>query len=288
MIDMHLHTYYSDGTMSPEDLIKRAAERGVRTLAITDHDGFNGITEALEAGERYGVEVIPGVEFSAIMAGEELDSPPPHYIGDIISIHILGYQIDINNKELKEAVDDMREKRRERNHKLLSALNKIGYRIGEEDLLQRKGQDFIGKPNFALALVKKGYVKSPREASTPGLYLRHPEAREIHREKIHVRKVISLINGAGGYAVLAHPMKVRFPDKDEAHVYERLELLLDRLRAFGLAGMECYYSSHTADQAARLVEMAKARGLMITSGSDFHGPDFDPGIDIGVTIKKEE
>ncbi|MGI6732692.1 MAG: PHP domain-containing protein [Anaerovoracaceae bacterium] len=287
MIDMHLHTYYSDGTMSPEELIRRAAERGVKTLAITDHDGFNGIAEALEAGRRYGVTVIPGVEFSTIMKGDELDLAPAHYAGEIINMHILGYQIDIQNEALVKAAEEMRKKRQERNRKLLSAFNRIGYKISEEDLLQRKGQDYVGKPNFALALVKRGYIKSTSEANTPGHFLRHPEARKIHREKIHVREAISLIRNAGGYAVLAHPMKVRFPEEEGCRVFERLELLLDKLQKWGLAGMECYYSTHTKEQAERLVEIAERRGLLITAGSDFHGPEFDYRVDIGVTSKKE-
>ena len=287
MIDMHLHTYYSDGTMSPTELVRRAAERGVKTLAITDHDGFNGIKEALEAGEKFGVEVIPGIEISTNMKGEELDGVPDHYAGEIINMHILGYETDIQNEELRKAVEYMREKRQERNRKLLSAFNRIGYRISEEDLLQREGQDYVGKPNFALALVKKGYIKSTREASTPGHFLRHPEARKIHREKIHVRKAISLIKNAGGYAVLAHPMKIRLPKEENSDLFERLELVLDKLQEWGLAGMECYYSTHTKEQGERLADIAKKRGLIITAGSDFHGPEFDYNIDVGITSKKE-
>ncbi len=303
MIDMHAHTYYSDGTLSPSELVKRAAERGVKTLAVTDHDGFNGIEEALAAGEQYGVTVIPGVEFSTLMKGEELNSPPAHYIGSIINMHILGYEIDIHNEELKKAAEDMRRKREERNRKLLSALHKVGYQLSEEDLLQREGQDYVGKPNFALALMRKGYIKSMKEAYTPGFFLRHPEARKVHREKIHVEEAISLIRKAGGYAVLAHPLKVKFPERKGAEVsgpattagtvenpgandkFEQLPLLLDRLQEWGLAGMECYYSTHSEDEAARLAAMAEKRGLRITSGSDFHGPDFYPGLDVGVTGK---
>ena len=85
--------------------------------------------------------------------------------------------------------------------------------------------------------------------------------------------------------MLAHPMKVRFPESTGADVFEQLEPLLDQLKEWGLAGMECYYSTHTAEDAARLVAMAESRGLLITSGSDFHGPDFDPGLDIGITRK---
>ncbi|HPO04652.1 MAG TPA: PHP domain-containing protein [Bacillota bacterium] len=287
MIDMHLHTYYSDGTLSPTELVRRAAARGVKTIALTDHDGFNGVAEALKAGEEYGVEVIPGVELSAVMPGEDLGPASSGWAGEIINMHILGYEIDICNKELRRAVMEIRRKREERNLKLLSALNGIGYKIRKEDLLQRKGQDYVGKPNFALALIKRGYVKSAREANTPGLFLRHPEARKIHREKIHVRDAISLIKQADGYAVLAHPMKVKFPGGEESKRFSQLELLLDKLQEWGLSGMECYYSTHTVKQAARLADVAARRKLIITSGSDFHGPELDPDLDIGITGKEK-
>lgn len=282
MIDLHLHTYYSDGTLSPEALVKRAAERGVMTIAITDHDGFNGIPEALEAGRKYGVKVIPSVEFSAGMEGEELPGSSLDYPGQEIFMHILGYCIDIYNEALNQAVKDIRKKRQERNAKLLAVMNHIGYKMEKEDLTQRPDQDYIGKPNFAIAMVKKGYVGSAKEAFTPGKYLRHPEARKVHREKIDAKEAISLICNAGGKAVLAHPLKIAFLGNNREGYYERLEGLLDRLQEWGLSGMECHYSSHTPSQSETLVAIAERRGLFITSGSDFHGPDFDPNLDIGV------
>ena len=205
-------------------------------------------------------------------------------------MHILGYEIDIQNKPLLKAVEKIRKQRKERNQKLITEFNRLGYMIEEEDLRQREGQDYAGKPNFALALVKRGYIKTTKEASTPGQFLRHPSVRRIHREKIHVREAISLIKDAGGYAVLAHPLKVRFPEKpgEDVDVFDRLEQLLDQLKDWGLAGMECYYSTHSTEESARLVKMAESRGLLITSGSDFHSPDFDSDLDIGIIQKKEK
>lgn len=285
MIDMHLHTYYSDGTMSPREIVERAANRGVRTIAITDHDGLNGIDEALKAGKELGVKVIPGVEFSTLMKGRELNCLDLPLDSSIINMHILGYDIDINNKELKKAIEDIRLKRIERNEKLLFALNKIGVDIEEEDIIQRPGQDYIGKPNFALALVNKGYVKNTKEAYVPGSYLKHDTVRQVHREKIHVKRAIDLIRGAGGYSVLAHPLKVKFPNSWGEDKYALLDPLLDELIELGLSGLECYYSTHSKDQSRRLAEMAEAKGLIATSGSDFHGPEFDKNVDIGVVEK---
>lgn len=286
MIDLHLHTYYSDGTLSPEELVRRASERGVKTIAITDHDGLNGIQEALEAGERFGIEVIPGIEFSAGMEGEELPYSSLDYPGQEIFMHILGYHIDIHDKALNEAVKEIRQKREERNARLLAVLNRLGYKMKDDDLLQRPGQDYIGKPNFASAMAKMGYIDSPKDAFAPGKYLRHPDARKVHREKIHAKKAISLICNAGGKAVLAHPMKIAFLGSSREDYYIRLEALLDQLQEWGLSGMECYYSSHTEEQAEKLSEIAARRALLITSGSDFHAPEFESRLDIGVVIKK--
>ncbi|NLP30283.1 MAG: PHP domain-containing protein [Clostridiales bacterium] len=281
MRDLHLHTYYSDGTLSPEEVVKRAADKGIRTIAITDHDGLKGISEALNAGEKYGVKVIPGIELSAKVYKEDFTSSNFIPTRDVF-MHILGYDIDINNEELNQEIENIRQKRIERNMKLLAKLNCIGCELNEGDLFKWAQKDYIGKPNFALALMEKGYIKNPKEAFLPGKFLRHPEVRSVRREKIHARKAISLIENAGGKAVLAHPMKIRALKGNEEYNFEGLEALLDILQKWGLVGMECRYSTHSKEQTEVLEKIAQKRGLVITSGSDYHGPDFDPSIDIGV------
>ncbi|MDD3169633.1 MAG: PHP domain-containing protein, partial [Eubacteriales bacterium] len=180
MIDLHLHTYYSDGTMSPEELVAFAKENGVETIAITDHDGMRGLAEGTEAGERLGVHVIPGIELST-----EDDAG--------IYMHILGYCFDLNNEALNREVELIRRKRAERNEKLLAALHKIGCRISKDDLQLRDGQDYVGKPTFALALMRKGYISSPKEAFKEGRFMRSEVVRSVHREKISAKKAIELI-----------------------------------------------------------------------------------------------
>ena len=259
MIDLHLHTYYSDGTMSPEELVIYAKENGVETIAITDHDGIGGLAEGLEAGKRLGVHVIPGIELST-----EDDEG--------IYMHILGYCFDRDNAALKKEVELIRRKRAERNEKLLAALHEIGCKLSKEDLQLREGQDYVGKPTFALALMRKGYVASPKEAFKEGRFMRSDVVRRVHREKISAGKAIKLLREAGGIPVLAHPMKishlVRGKDED---FFEKLDRQLVKLKSWGLAGMECYYSSHLPEDTARLVRMAKEQGLIVTAGSDFHG-----------------
>lgn len=269
MIDLHLHTYYSDGTLSPEDLVLQAKNLGIDTIAITDHDGMQGLEEGMKAGKKYGVQVIPGIELST-----EDDSGA--------YIHILGYGIDSKNKQLATEVDMIRQKRVERNKKLLNALNKIGCNITEEDLQLRSGQDYVGKPIFAMALVNKGYITNPKEAFVEGNFMRSEQVRKIHREKISTKRAIELIKGAGGISVIAHPMKIAFINKvRECEIFARIDDLLVKLKNLGLDGMECYYSKHLLHDTEQLVELAKKHCLIVTAGSDYHGPEFDDKLTIG-------
>lgn len=269
MIDLHLHTYYSDGTMSPEELVRYAKESGAETIAITDHDGMGGLGEGMEAGKRLGVQVIPGIELST-----EDDEG--------IYMHILGYCFDLNNEALKKEVEWIRKKRVERNENLLAALREIGCKLSKEDLQLREGQDYVGKPTFALALARKGYVASPKEAFKEGRFMRSDVVRRVHREKISARKAINLIRDAGGIPVLAHPMKISHLIRQGGEdFFERLDRQLVKLKSWGLGGMECYYSGHQPEETEQLVCMAKKHGLIITAGSDFHGIELDKSIAIG-------
>lgn len=269
MIDLHLHTYYSDGTMSPEELVVLARNNKVETIAITDHDGMGGLAEGMEAGKRLGVHVIPGIELST----EDEEG---------VYMHILGYYFDWDNEALKNEVEAIRRKRVERNEKLLAALREIGCKLTKEDLQLREGQDYVGKPTFALALMRKGYVSSPKEAFKEGRFMKSDVVRSVHREKISAKKAIELIRGAGGIPVLAHPMKISHLTRREGEdFFERLDKQLSKLKSWGLSGMECYYSSHLPQDTSRLVQLAQKHQLIVTAGSDFHGTEFDKTITIG-------
>jgi predicted metal-dependent phosphoesterase TrpH len=254
--------------MSPEELVLLAKERGVETIAITDHDGMGGLVEGIDAGKRNGVHVIPGIELST--ADEEG-----------VYMHILGYGFDWNNKELCKEVETIRKKRIDRNQKLLAALKAIGCELTEEDLQLRKGQDYVGKPTFAIALMKKGYISTPKEAFQEGRFMRSDTVRRVHREKISAQKGIELIRGAGGLPVLAHPMKISHLAKEGEIFFEKLEKQLIKLKGWGLSGMECYYSSHQPEETKKLAELAEKHDLIITAGSDFHDLKYDQSISPG-------
>jgi predicted metal-dependent phosphoesterase TrpH len=276
MIDLHLHTHYSDGTLSPRDLVHLSKSNGIRTIAITDHDGVSGISEGLKTGTELGVKVIPGIEFSTTD-------------DEGVYMHILGFGINIYNSELKNELEDIRKKRKARNKKLLQALNDMGCHITIEDLQLRKGQEFVGKPIFAMALAKKGYISTPLEAFAEDRYLRSDAIRRIHREKIHVGKAIKLIHNAGGVSALAHPMKIsRLGDKTTEDYFIQLNKVVSRLKPLGLDGIECYYSSHTLTQTRKLCEIAEKKQLLISAGSDFHGPEFSDNLSVGTFLKDKE
>lgn len=257
-VDHHVHTYYSDGQLSPAEIVEWAYNKGLDQIAITDHDGTGGVKEAAEAGKLKGITVIPGIEFST-----EAENG--------VSLHILGYNIDIDNSELAEACHEIRLKRQARNEKFLKALNEEGYALTAEDLVLREGQDFIGKPIFARALVRKGYISEPAEAFEK--VFTSEKLRAIRKEKIPAKRAIELIGRANGTAVLAHPGLIRnIGERGSREYYANLERLLKSLKKYGLAGMECNYSKHTKEEEKRF-KMANKFNLHITSGSDYHGPD---------------
>ena len=255
-IDLHTHTYYSDGTTSPTEVVKWAKKGNLEQLSITDHDGTEGIKEALIAGEALEIEVIPGIEFSV---GEP----------DGTEMHILGYYIDISNEALMKRLKDIRKKRQERNGKLLAALRDLGFPLDPEDLHKKGDVDYLGKPDFARALINKGYINEFSEAFEEGRFLKSEEVRKIKKEKISAKEAIELIAGAGGMAVLAHPMKV-FGLVGE--YFEALDKLVCILKDYGLKGMECFYPEHSEEETMKLVNMAEKYKLHMTKGTDYHGP----------------
>jgi hypothetical protein len=263
--DLHLHTYYSDGTQSPAQVVEWAHDHGLTTISITDHDGIDGIEEAVSAAKPYGIKVIPGIEISA-------------QTDEHIGLHILGYDIDLKNQNLKRACETMRKKRKNRNEQLMKALNQLGYKLDWKDLDLKSGQDYLGKPHFALAMVKKGYVKAPKEAFASNGAFGSKEIRKIRKEKVSAKEAVKIITGAGGMAVLAHPGKIsHIGEPGTPEFYDKLDKILSELKLMGLGGLECVYPEHTDDQTIQFTIMAHRHGLKVTGGSDYHGPEFDPG-----------
>ena len=259
-VDYHVHSWCSDGTMKPTELVRKYHEEGYDIISITDHDGIDGIAEALIAGEALKIQVITGVELSVDFEG--------------INLHILGYKFDHENEELQEKMEELRGYRKERNEKILAALQNMGYDITMEDAKQRKGQKYIGKPNFARALVAKGYVGSVKEAFAEGVFLNAPEIKAIEKKKMTAEEAIKLIAQAGGMAVLAHPAKIKkIGERGSEEYWKNFEELLRGLKKMGLKGLECFYPEHTEEEQLKFAVLAGKFHLHMTEGSDYHGDE---------------
>ncbi len=261
-VDFHIHTSYSDGRATPVEIVKKAKELDYDMIAITDHDGVEGIREALIAGEAAELKVIPGIE----LATETEEG---------IGLHILGYHIDIENAHFNAVLAALRERRDARNHKLVQVLNDMGYDISMEDLQKQQPNGYIGKPVIARALEAKGYVSYFKDAFKDGQFLGSPEAKKVKKEKVLASEAIELIKEAGGIAVLAHPIQTRgIGEKDSEEFYENIEIIIKRLKTQGLKGLECYHPDQNHEQTMRFIGLAEKYHLHITRGSDFHGKDF--------------
>ena len=261
-MDLHMHSTYSDGTLKPVELVKKCHDDEYSLIALTDHDGIGGVREAMIAGEALGIEVIPGIELAADLDGRE--------------IHVLGYYFDLDNADLNHVIEELKLRRRDRNERLLKCLNEMGYELGFEDLKQRPNQAYIGKPNFALALVRKGYISKASEAFLPGKLLESPEARAVKRDMISADEAIELILNAGGIPSLAHPMKLRdIGEKGSPEFFNNLESIIVDLKAKGLKAVECFHPSATHEQGVDLAILAGKYHLHVTQGSDFHGTEFE-------------
>ena len=187
-------------------------------------------------------------------------------------LHILGYHFDLKNRALTEKLGFMAEKRRERNARLLKAIREKGYEIEEQDLIFREGQTYIGKPNFARALIKKGYINKVSEAFEPGRFLEDPQLKEIKKYLIPAEEALTIIRDAGGIPVLAHPCKIRGIGRRGSEEFrDSFSQLLKRLRQAGLKGLECIYPDHTEEERLFFIDEAARLHLHITEGSDFHG-----------------
>ncbi|GMX62280.1 PHP domain-containing protein [Paenibacillus elgii] len=246
--DLHTHTLASDGTGPPADNVRLAAEAGLAAVAITDHDTVGGLREAMEAGLKYGIAVVPGVEISTVHVGQD--------------IHVLGYWIDDTDPQFLARLAELREVRNRRNEMIVNKLQELGLSVTMDDVLEslrtsKKAGDTVGRPHIADALVRKGYVNSMAEAFDR--YLAKGAAAYVNPPRITPQQAVEWILEAGGAPVLAHP-----------GLYGQDELI-PLLAEVGLVGVEAFHSDHTPEQEAHYEALAAAYGLLVTAGSDYHG-----------------
>lgn len=250
MIDLHTHTTASDGSLTPEEIVIKAKALGITHLGITDHDTINGVKGALDAGERYGVRVIPGVELGT----DHLK----------IETHILGYFNEHDYMKIKPYFDWILEKRDSRNLQLIKNLQQAGFSITIEEVLLKADGGTPGRPHIAQLLVEKGYAKDINDTFS-SILLR--KDIYISREKTTPQSAIQEILKAGGIPVLAHPVYL-----DREGEFERaLELFI----SYGLEGIEVYHSDHEEADVRKYEQAAASNSLLMTGGSDYHGENKD-------------
>lgn len=261
-VDFHIHTNFSDGRLSPTAIVKQAKDLEYDMIAITDHDGIDGIKEALIAGEALEIKVIPGIELAT-----ETEKG--------IGLHILGYYFDPEDAHLNEVLEELKRRRNDRNERLIAVLNDMGYELSMADLKGQQPNNYIGKPVIARALAAKGYIEDPKEAFAPGKFLESSQALAVKKVKLTAAEAISLIKDAGGIAVLAHPIQTKgIGEPGSEEFYENIGVIISQLKKQGLGGLECYHPDQNHEQSMRFVELAEKYHLHITRGSDFHGDKF--------------
>jgi hypothetical protein len=247
-IDLHLHTTYSDGKLSPEMLLKNASENHYSYISITDHDSFAGYLEAARHISKYpDLELIPGIEISTIHEG--------------IEIHILAYYADTDNMELNALLKQVYDSRYGRAAQMVKNLESLGIRLEWKDVLVYAGENkYIGRPHIARAMVEHGCVKTIKEAFDR--YLNNDSPAFVPKYKVDTEDVIQTVKAANGVSVLAHPGRL----PDDSVVFSCIDM--------GVDGLEVYYASHDVGQTRLYEQIALENDLVRTGGTDFHGNEF--------------
>ena len=267
--DLQSHSTNSDGALSATEVVERAAEAGVQLLALSDHDTVAGVSEAIAAGERLGVRVVPAVEISAIDGGAGGAGG-----GDARELHILGYDIDHTGPLLTERLAEFLADREQRTLRMAAALRELGLELDERQIRERvaDGQP-IGRPHLAEAVLARPANASRLQAeriddigSLIKTYLIEGRAAFRLRETPTVVQAVEAIHAAGGVAVWAHPF---WDVSDPAEVLASI----DRFLALGIDGVEAFYVTHTREQTELLAERCATLGLLTTGSADFHGPE---------------
>ncbi|MFA7173977.1 MAG: PHP domain-containing protein [Kiritimatiellia bacterium] len=252
MIDLHIHSTFSDGSETPERIAAMARQIGLTAVALTDHDNMAGVPAFMQACRREGITAFSGVEISAALDEEYAAS----------TLHLLGYGLDPHNPELQQLLGRVLDGRAWRNEQIMAKLAKIGVALDWGAVQATAAENVIGRPHIAQAMVVGNYVSSLQEAFE--LYLAKGAPAYVDRYRLNPEQAIQAIKAAGGLTFVAHP----FTWIDDA---ARLEHELRHLQQLGLAGIEAYHSDHNTEETVALLRVAKKLGLMVSGGSDFHG-----------------
>ncbi len=253
-VDLHTHSYYSDGTYSPEEIVKEAFENKLSAVALTDHDCLKGLDEFNDAGKKYNVNTINGIELAAYYESPFIDKKK--------EIHIVGLFIDNKNVALNKKTDLILQQRIERNKKMVKRLTELGFPMTYEELKAIAKKGSCSRTHYAVLMVKKGYVKTKDEAFDK--YFSAGMPGYVPRILPTPEECIQLIKNAKGVPILAHPTLYRID-------IEKIELMAKDLRDKGIEGIEVMYSSYNSRQQYEITNIANKYNFAKSGGSDFHG-----------------
>lgn len=256
MIDLHMHTHCSDGTLSPAQLVSLCVQMGFSAVAISDHDTVDGVKEAQLAAEGHGIQIIPAVELAA---------------GGGREIHILGYFPDLDAGFVQEYLAEQRRKREKRGEEMVRRLQKEGLNIDLLGVRRHGGEKVLGRPHVAAELVALGYAADIANAFDK--YLKPGRPGYVPRDNPPAGELVATVRDLGMIPVLAHGWLCGLMERE-------LSQLITYLVSCGMRGLECYHSAYTVEVERFMLRRARDHGLLITGGSDFHGahkPDILPG-----------
>lgn len=250
--DMHIHSSYSDGILTPEGIFKLAQEKGLKGLALTDHDTIKGLNECKVLSEKYNLDFIPGIELGTYDNDNE--------------IHILGYYIDYENDFLKGNLKKFQDARFNRAVEMVRKINNLGFDINLYDVLNAAGEGnkAVGRPHIARTLVSKGYFKNTADVFERLIGNGKPAYAE--RFKLPAKEGIELIEHSGGIAVLAHPALIKNNNRGKS-----FESFLEKLVSYGLKGIEVYHTRQNESDSVYYQSLANKYNLLVSGGSDCHG-----------------
>lgn len=262
MVDLHIHSLFSDGQYTPAELIQKAVKKNISVIALTDHDTTDGVDEGKSAAEKAGITFVSGIE---------LDINRPN-----CEFHLLGLALQAVSPELDSIIKSLQKSRIERNEQILTHMKNDGISVTMEEIQKEFPCKSLGRPHFAAWLEKNGIVKSQQDAFNT--YLSRGKPWFVERTGAELDEAIDAIYKSGGVPVLAHPMSLYLS-------WKNLEQTLPELKEHGIAGLEAFHPGARVTECLRLEELAKKYGFFVTAGSDFHGEkvraDRTPGITCG-------
>lgn len=258
VIDLHCHSYYSDGTLSPAELIRRAHENGVNVLALTDHDEIEGLAEAKATADSLGLQLVNGVEISISWDRNQ-------------TIHIVGLNIDPENKDLQAGLLLIRQERVRRAKKIADKLEKTGIENVWKSVTEKAGFEAVTRTHFARFLVENGHAKDMQHCFKK--YLGRKGRAFVNGQWLPLEDAVGWINSAGGQAVIAHPTRYKLTKS-------KLERLVTEFKACGGVGLEVVAQRYSDKEKAEMASLARRFDMLASVGSDFHNPG-NPYVELG-------